>query len=49
MKLLWQLLESGELPITVLPDPLKQALWAALLEPGTSIALYHAPKATEKG
>lgn len=46
---LWQCLESGQLPIDVLPDPLKQAIWAALLEPGTSIALCHAPKATEKG
>ena len=46
---LWQCLAGSHQLAASLTDPLKQAIWAALLEPGTSVALYHPPKGTNEG
>jgi len=46
---LWQCLAVSHQLAASLTDPLKQAIWAALLEPGTSVALCHPPKGTNEG
>ena len=46
---LWQLLVSSQHVVKSLTDPLKQAIWAEILQPGASIVLCHPPKLIKDG
>ncbi len=46
---LWQSLMKSQQTAESLNDPLKQAIWADMLEPGSPVSLGHTPKNIENG
>lgn len=49
MPRLWRSLAESQQTVEALTDPLKQAIWAEILEPGTSVILCHPPKTDKHG